>query len=336
MKKVESFFIDLNNRRLNEMKGFKKQALVAGLALMMGLGSGAGFASAAKHDPGLNDKFLVVAHRGVSGLAPEHTFASYDLVKENKGDFIEVDLQMTKDGQLIAMHDERVDRTTNGTGAVADKTLAEIKQLDAGSWFNQKNPEKAKEEYVGEKIPTLEEIFQRYGTDARYYIETKSPEVYPGMEQKLVKLIEKYKLDGTNARSSKVLIQSFSKESLLITKKLDPKLPLVQLLSYAMDTKGNVYEQSGLTSAPGAVTDQELAEIASYAVGIGPNYKTKNTIILNEDFIGKARNHELLVHPYTVNLQEDMKLLLDWGVTGMFSDYAGLLYQTVKEYKGNE
>ncbi|WP_409303374.1 glycerophosphodiester phosphodiesterase [Peribacillus sp. SCS-155] len=318
------------------MNFIKKHALITGLAVVMGLGPATGYAEAAKHEPTENDKFLVVAHRGVSGLAPEHTFASYDLVKQNKGDYIEVDLQMTKDGQLIAMHDETVDRTTDGTGDVADKTLAEIKKLDAGSWFNERYPDKVRAQYVGAKVPTLEEIFQRYGTDARYYIETKSPEVYPGMEKKLVSLIEKYKLDGTNQRSSKVIIQSFSKESLLITKELNPTLPLVQLLWYAYDSNGQLYEDTGITSGPNAVTDQEFEEIASYAMGIGSNYQIKDTLILNKQFIDKAREHGLLVHPYTVNNEADMKLLLDYGVTGMFSDYAGLLYQVYKDYKKAE
>ena len=78
-----------------------------------------------------------VSHRGASGHAPEHTLISYDMGEKMHGDYIELDLQMTKDGQLIAMHDEKVDRTTDGTGFVKDMTLAEIKELDAGSWFNE-------------------------------------------------------------------------------------------------------------------------------------------------------------------------------------------------------
>ncbi|MEB9303030.1 glycerophosphodiester phosphodiesterase family protein, partial [Bacillus cereus] len=113
-----------------------------------------------KHEWNTN-KFLNIAHRGASGHAPEHTFASYDLVKKMKADYLELDIQLTKDSQLIAMHDTAVDRTTNGTGEVRDKTLSEIKSLDAGSWFNKAYPEKAKQEYVGQKVPTLEEIFQK-------------------------------------------------------------------------------------------------------------------------------------------------------------------------------
>jgi glycerophosphoryl diester phosphodiesterase len=94
-------------------------------------------------------KIISAAHRGASGYTPEHTLLSYEMGERMKGDYIEVDLQMTKDGELIAMHDETVDRTTNGTGFVKDMTLEEIKQLDAGSWFNEKYPQYAKPEYEG-------------------------------------------------------------------------------------------------------------------------------------------------------------------------------------------
>lgn len=79
-----------------------------------------------------------------------------------KGDYIEIDVQMTKDGDLIVMHDETVDRTTNGTGRVKDLTLEEIKALAAGSWFNEAYPQYAKPEYVGLKVPTLEEVFKKF------------------------------------------------------------------------------------------------------------------------------------------------------------------------------
>lgn len=86
------------------------------------------------------------------------------------GDYNEIDLQMTKDGKLIALHDEKVDRTTNGTGLVKDYTLEQIKQLDAGSWFNEKYPQYANPEYSGLKVPTLEEVFQKFGKNEKYYI----------------------------------------------------------------------------------------------------------------------------------------------------------------------
>ncbi|MFK3960708.1 glycerophosphodiester phosphodiesterase [Pseudalkalibacillus hwajinpoensis] len=263
-----------------------------------------GTASAVEKDksPGMNsNKLLNVAHRGASGHAPEHTLASYKLGDEMKGDYIEIDLQMTKDGKLIAMHDESVDRTTNGTGLVKDYTLEQLKELDAGSWFNEKYPEKANPAYEGLQVPTLEQVLQTFGKDARYYIETKSPEVYPGMEEELLRIINKYNLTGVNERSSKVLIQSFSQESLLKMHNLNPSLPLIQLISY---------------KEPATISEGELQELTEYAVGVGMSASK-----IDETYVQKVRAAGLLIHPYTVNEKEQMMRLLDWGVTGMFTNY---------------
>ncbi len=267
-----------------------------------------GNASAVEKDksPGMNsNKLLNVAHRGASGHAPEHTLASYKLGDEMKGDYIEIDLQMTKDGKLIAMHDESVDRTTNGTGLVKDYTLEQLKELDAGSWFNEKYPEKANPAYEGLQVPTLEQVLQTFGKDARYYIETKSPEVYPGMEEELLRILNKYNLTGVNERSSKVLIQSFSQESLLKMHNLNPNLPLIQLISY---------------KEPATISEGELQELTEYAVGVGMSASK-----IDETYVQKVRSAGLLIHPYTVNEKEQMTRLLDWGVTGMFTNYPDLL-----------
>lgn len=278
------------------------------------------------------NKFLNIAHRGASGHAPEHTFASYDLVKKMKADYLELDIQLTKDGQLIAMHDTAVDRTTNGTGEVRNKTLSEIKSLDAGSWFNEAYPEKAKQEYVGQKVPTLEEIFQKYGRSMKYYIETKSPDVYPGMEEKLLGLLEKYNLVGQNMSSSRVMIQSFSQESLKKIHSMNQNIPLVQLLWYYPNDKNEIIEESKITSAPEHVTNKEFQEIKKYAVGIGPNLRNDNgELIINEPYMKMARENGLLIHPYTINEKEDMRLLIGWGATGMFTNYPDRLHSVLKE-----
>ena len=95
-----------------------------------------------------NERFTTIAHRGASGYAPEHTFQAYDKShNELKASYIEIDLQRTKDGHLVAMHDETVNRTTNGHGKVEDYTLDELKQLDAGSWFN-KNIQNTQEQVI--------------------------------------------------------------------------------------------------------------------------------------------------------------------------------------------
>lgn len=250
-------------------------------------------------------EILNVAHRGASGYAPEHTLTSYKMGEQMHGDYIEVDLQMTKDGELIAMHDETLDRTTNGTGQVKDYTLEEIKKLDAGSWFNEKYPEKANPEYEGLKVPTLEEVFQTFGKNANYYIETKSPEVYPGMEEKLAEMVDEYRINKDT-----LLVQSFSSASLLKMNEIDPSIKLVQLMWY---------------TSPAALSDAELQAIKQYAVGIGPN-----SDMIDKEYVQKTVQNGLEIHPYTVNEKEEMQKLIDWGVTGMFTNFPDLLNEVKK------
>lgn len=256
------------------------------------------------------NRFLNIAHRGASGHAPEHTMSAYQLGKEMHGDYIEIDLQMTKDGILIAMHDEKVDRTTNGSGKVKDMTLADIKKLDAGSWFNAAYPEKAQSQFEGLQVPTLEEVIEAFGKNSRYYIETKAPDVYPGMEKELVRILKKHKLTSQNAQSSKIIVQSFSQESLLKMNKLAAEIPLVQLISY---------------SDPAVISDAELDNIKKYAIGVGMNHKR-----IDRAYVEQVRNHGLLIHPYTVNKRSDMERLIDWGVTGMFTNYPDVLEAVLK------
>ncbi|WP_439116680.1 glycerophosphodiester phosphodiesterase [Metabacillus litoralis] len=255
------------------------------------------------------EKIVNVAHRGASAYAPEHTLISYQMGEKMNGNYIEIDLQMTSDGHLITMHDERVDRTTNGTGLVKNMTLKEIKQLDAGSWFNEKYPHYAKNEYEHIQVPTLEEVFKEFGQDANYYIETKSPTVYPGMEEKLLKLLEKYNLTGVNGQPSYVILQSFSTESLKKIHVLNEHIPLIQLLP---------------DSSP-EMTDLQLASIKKYSIGVGPSFKR-----IDQKYIEKVRERGLQIHPYTINTREDMKKALKWGVNGIFTNHPDLFHEVLK------
>lgn len=254
-------------------------------------------------------KPINISHRGASGHAPEHTFPAYELGTIMEGDYIEIDLQMTKDGELIAMHDETLDRTTGETGMVKDFTLAQIKKLDAGSWFNETFPQKAKPDYLGLQVPTLREIIEQMGPNTRYYIETKSPEFYPGMEEKLLDILHEYNLVGKNQPVGKIMIQSFSAESLKKIHQMDESIPLIQLLSYY---------------APAIITNEEVAKIKAYAVGIGMHYTA-----ISPGYVKKVRDSGLLIYPYTVNEKEDMEMLLDWGVTGMFTNYPDRLNEVI-------
>lgn len=259
---------------------------------------------AAAAAPGMPDGPINIAHRGASGHAPEHTFAAWDLARTMGADYLEQDLQMTSDGVLVVLHDETLDRTARGpvvdcTGSVREKTLEQLRRCEVGSWFNERFPDRARSEFARERIPTLEEVFQRYGTAVRYYIETKQPEEAPGMEEALLELMDRHGLTRGAEEAGQVLIQSFSPASLRKIHEMNPRLPLVQLLG------SRDHEILPL-----------LDGIREYAVGIGPGFRG-----VTPEVVAAAKARGLVIHPYTVNEPADMEALLTLGVDGMFTDH---------------
>jgi glycerophosphoryl diester phosphodiesterase len=285
--------------------------LVFGLALAaMLLTLVVGGVQAAPGDATRDAPVLNIGHRGASGYAPEHTLPAYDLALEQGADYIEQDLQMTADGVLVVLHDETLDRTARPTkasepgdctGTVRTKTLAQIKTCEVGRWFNQEYPRRAQAEYVGLKIPTLEQVFRRYGKDTNYYIETKSPALYPEMEDELLRLMDEYELRRPARENWRVLIQSFDPASLQEIHAQAPSLPLIQLYS---------------SSETSATIQASLEAASEYAVGVGPS-KTD----VDAALIEAAHDRCLDVHPYTVNGQSEMESLIDLGVDGMFTNF---------------
>lgn len=255
------------------------------------------FASSSEK-PGIQQqqKMVNVAHRGASGHAPENTIAAYDKAFEMKADYIEIDVQMTKDGKLVSIHDTTIDRTTNGTGSVVDYTLEELRQLDAGSWFG--------EEFVGEQIPTFGEILDRYRGKIGILIELKSPELYPGVEEKVADAIIERNMHKPN--NKKVIIQSFNHESVQKSKELVPNIPHGVL--------------TGLTWAD--VTDEQLAEFASYADFFNPNMN-----IVTHDLVKRVHDQGMKMYPYTVRTQEQADNLFELDVDGIITDFPEYVYK---------
>lgn len=262
----------------------------------------------------------VIAHRGASAYGPEHTLAAYKQAMTMKADYVEFDLQMTKDGQLVAMHDETLARTTNAKELYPDRapwrvkdfTLEEIKRLDAGSWFNKAYPDKAKTEYIGQQVPTLEEaiefVKQHGNGKVGLYMETKAPNVYPGMEEKVIETLKK-----TNVLDDKMLfLESFSEDSLRKLKTLAPNVKLIQLYSGSMLAGKDVY--------------QEFKRISDYASGVGPS---KELVV--PKLMEAAHQNQLLVHPWTVNAEDDMVSLLSLGVDGEFTNNPDQLDDLLKK-----
>lgn len=247
---------------------------------------------------------IVIAHRGASADAPEHTFASYDLAIEQGADYIEQDLQLTADGELVVFHDPVLGRTARGpaascSGLIAEKTLAQLGECDVGSWFNDEYPELSDPAYVGLPIPTMKAVLERYGTDVRYYIELKAVAAGSGMEEPLIELLDDAGLLGSTDGDRPVIVQSFGPDVLRTVHDLQPDLPLVLLLPN--------------TGEPVAPTT--LDDASEYAIGVGPA-----AVLVDGALVAAAHQRCLEVHPYTVDEPEEMTRLLDAGVDGMFTN----------------
>ncbi|AOM83485.1 glycerophosphodiester phosphodiesterase family protein [Salisediminibacterium beveridgei] len=268
-------------------------------------------------EAGDQEDVKIIAHRGASGHAPESTTYAIDQAIEMNADWIELDIQITEDGHLVAFHDDEISRTSDGEGEIGDYTLAELQELDSGSWFNEEYPDKADAAFAGAEILTLEEIFDTYGSEVNYYIETKSTYLNEDMEEPMVEMVENFGYEEN------VIIQSFHQDSLETISELNDELTLVQLLWWEVDEEtGELNEWLDITPAPNDMTDEDFETIGDYADGLGMHLDYYDgTEVIDEAFVQTMRDHDFMVHVYTINDEEDMERLIDWGVTGLFTDF---------------
>ncbi|MCP3763568.1 glycerophosphodiester phosphodiesterase [Domibacillus sp. A3M-37] len=166
----------------------------------------------------MNQQPVIFAHRGASGTHPENTMTAFQAAVEKGADGIELDVQLTSDGEMVVIHDETVNRTTDGKGAIEQMTAEEVASLDAGSWFHEK--------FAGEKIPTLDEFFAwASGNSLQINVELKTNKVpYHGIEKKVLDLIEHYNMRG------RVIISSFNFDSIKRVVELDPYIAVAGLV----------------------------------------------------------------------------------------------------------
>ncbi len=234
-------------------------------------------------------KLLTIAHRGASGYAPENTIMAFDKAVEMKADYIEIDVQRSKDGKLVIIHDTKVNRTTNGEGDVKDLTFAELQNLDAGSWMGN--------EFGGAKIPSFEEVLDRYRGEIGILIEIKAPELYPGIEEDLAKILKSYHLD--KVKNEEIIIQSFHFESMKKMKKLLPDVPIGILIS----KKENA-------------TVEAVKAFSSYVDYYNPSYT-----ILTEGLVHAAKAEGMKVLSWTVRRPETAEYLLGYNIDAIATDY---------------
>ncbi|MBH2032876.1 MAG: glycerophosphodiester phosphodiesterase [Pseudomonadales bacterium] len=317
----------------------------------------------------------VIAHRGASFDAPESTAAAYKLARDLGADYLEMDLQRSKDGVLFALHDDNLQRTTDVATKFPERkdspanafTLAELKTLDAGSWFNTAYPDRARPSFVGLKILTLDEIIDIAQGNPLHkpglYIETKEPKQFPGLERDLKeKLQDRGWLSPAGSKlakselavgqgKGKVVLQTFEKSSLELLEKEMPQVPKILLLWVgpgSIEPKSSVtFAQSGDKDKAAYYAKQEpksKAEVQQWieyakaqgAIGTGPSVAlTKGGDQSYSDLVQPWMNqytHDqgLLVHAYTVDDAVDYQKVMDAGVDGIFTNRASELLKFYK------
>lgn len=234
---------------------------------------------------------LNIAHRGASGTAPENTMVAFEQAVAMGADMIELDVQRTKDGHIVVVHDRTINRTSNGTGAVADRTLAELQEFDFGSWFDP--------QFAGEPVPTMADVFHALRDRIHINIELKNlPYDDPGMAQALVDLIKQM-----DYPADQLIISSFDHVILDKVKALMPELPCAVLFAH------NPVSLAGLNTPV-----------------LHPHWQ-----VIRPQFMEWVKQAQRKVNVYTVDQPDRWQQLIDIGVHGIITNYPGRLEEYLRE-----
>lgn len=239
-----------------------------------------------------------IAHRGFSGKYPENTMLAFRKALEAGAEGIEFDVHMTKDDQLVIIHDELLDRTTDGTGLVRDYTLEELRRLDASAGFRGvfgKNP-----------IPTLEEYYELIKDwEILTNIELKTGVIwYPGIEEKVLKVIDHY------GRRKDTIISSFNHFSILRMKELAPDIVC------------------------GFLEESRIIGPAAYCARHKVECWHPLCYDMTEDVVRELKDAKVQINAWTVNRREDMEDMLRKGIDGVITNFPDLFAQVRAEFQG--
>lgn len=229
-----------------------------------------------------------IAHRGFSGKYPENTMLAFEKALEAGAEGIEFDVHLTKDGQLVIIHDELLDRTTDGKGLVADCTLEELRRLDASAEF--------KGVYGVNRIPTLEEYYRLIeGRDFFTNIELKTGVIwYPGIEKKVLEVLDRFD------RRKDTVISSFNHFSILRMKELAPDITC------------------------GFLEESRIIGPAAYCVKHGVECWHPLCYDMTQDVVRELKSAGIKINAWTVNRREDMEDMLRKGIDGVITNFPDL------------
>ena len=227
-------------------------------------------------------KTKIVGHRGGAAGYPENTLAAFEKAVELGADGVEFDVQLTKDEKVVVIHDELIDRTMTGSGLVKDYTLKELRQMSAGKFFSS--------DFKAEKIPTLEEVLETVKDLEVINIELKNYLPYPGLEEKVLQLVDKFEI------RDKTIISSFNHYSLGKVKKMQPAIKT------------------------GALLMAKIINPADYAFKRGFDALHIHFLTADQEIINKSHFMGMQVNVYTVNFPESVVELLEKEVDMIMTD----------------
>jgi len=239
----------------------------------------------------------IIAHRGASGHAPENTLVAFERAVGLGAKFIETDLQLTRDAKFVAIHDTYLDRTTNGHGAVQERTLAELRQLDAGKWFDR--------EFMDQRIPTLDEVLEfARERDVVFYLEIKSSVAW-GMHHTLVGML------GTAENAARTIVISFDPTTLDSVRRLEPAVMI------------------------GLLVDNVKCDPVKAALDVGARQLCPHVGLVTPELVERAHRADLHVVTWTVNDADKMRAVIDAGVDGIMTDLPDRLRALIEDSLSN-
>jgi glycerophosphoryl diester phosphodiesterase len=249
-----------------------------------------------------DDDFTIIAHRGASAYYPENTIPSFEGAIAMGADMVELDVQLSSDKEVVVFHDEKISRCTNGRGKISDHTLASLKKLDAGSWFEGK--------FKNTKIPVLAEVLAVCKNNIAVNIEIKTEAVgltfFGGIEEKCLKIVEQ------SGMAKHVVFSSFNPRAIMHLKELDNTAAAAVLFEkklYGSELPSRVMELTGADALNCSAAE----------------FKKK--------WLTDIKRNNIPVNIYTVDDEKKMKQFLDMDVDGIFSNKPDLLKKVATAIK---
>ena len=239
----------------------------------------------------------VFGHRGAMGYAPENTFAAFERAVEIGVDAIELDVHLTADGEVVVIHDHDLSRTTDGEGIVGEKTLAELKSLDAGRSFG--------DEFAGQRIPTLGEVLEWARGRCVLDVEIKGgPWPYPGIEAKVVELIREHEM------TEQTIVISFEHQTVARVRSLAPEL------------------------AVGTLWSARPIDPVSVARAAGANAILPMWPYCDAETVTRAHEAGLSVHPWATSEPRVIARLIEIGVDSICSNHPDIVVGALRKHSG--